>query len=1040
MKLPQLQQRLLLNCFIYHQFGLEKPDEMMKHLAKVHEGYMAGGQSYFCQAIKTLAFVNSHFQTQLDEYDRRIKGYVQQLNRHRPPIQLRYFQYLAALFAELYLDRLFNQGDKLLAGINAYAHKLNKTLSPKVYKYPSLDKSDLNKLAFWMATGSGKTLLLHINYWQYLYYSGSSKPDNILLITPYESLSAQHAVELYDSGIPHRRYDEPVSLVLGEQERNAMQLLEITKLTGKKRGGGSRIETSELGRNNLLFVDEGHRGAKGDVWRQLRSDVAQDGFTFEYSATFGQIVNGAGLGKRPGLLDEYGKAILFDYSYPHFHSDGYGKDYWIINLKTETGDFKEWIMLGNLLAFYEQSSAFQDQARAFRPYNLEAPLWVFVGHRVTSGRTKKDKITLTDIQEVVAFFDDFLSHRPQWIDRLDRILTGKTELKQDGIDLFEYMFAYLKSKGITADSLYDDIVRRIFHGEPGESLRVVQMKNIEKEIGLSVGSGNPYFGVIRIGNVSELVKLFAASDLPVSQEMLAHSLFDTINDHESTINVLIGSRMFMEGWDCYRVSSMGLINIGRGEGSQIIQLFGRGVRLRGKNRTLKRSEILEPDTRPAHIELLETLKVFGIRADYMAQFRNLLRREGVETDYEEVNVPLKINADFLAQDLRVPRLPEGERFQEKKSVVLGVDKHIEVTTNLLPQVESVTGASETIGQVQGENQAHKLRQLLPLLNWQGIYFDLLVYRREKGYTNLTFSLDTLRAIMREINIHLICLDNHLKPYNMTGSNPIQDIVLTVLRKYIKSYYNHRRQDWEQKRIELFTLEETDANLAWPGYKVRVDPSLAHIVRDLIDQVDKLHTLDESKYPHIHFDRHLYQPLLVKLKKDKRTEAINPQGLNEGEMLFVKHLRQFLTDKKNESQYQNRKFFLLRNLSVGKGISFFDEKKGTTFYPDFILWILEGNTQRIVFIDPHGIRNEGWDSPKLKLFQKLRKWEPDLNAKTSEWNVYLTSFVVSPTSYADLAKSWVHDHNEGEFPKERQVFFQDANGKYVSEIIAKTLAI
>ena len=38
----------------------------------------------------------------------------------------------------------------------------------------------------------------------------------------------------------------------------------------------------------------------------------------------------------------------------------------------------------------------------------------------------------------------------------------------------------------------------------------------------------------------------------------------------------------MEGWNSWRVSNMGLLNIGRNEGSEIIQLFGRGVRLRGR--------------------------------------------------------------------------------------------------------------------------------------------------------------------------------------------------------------------------------------------------------------------------------------------------------------------------------------------------------------------------------------------------------------------------------------------------------------------------
>ena len=76
---------------------------------------------------------------------------------------------------------------------------------------------------------------------------------------------------------------------------------------------------------------------------------------------------------------------------------------------------------------------------------------------------------------------------------------------------------------------------------------------------------------------------------------------------------------------------MGLLNVGRNEGSQIIQLFGRGVRLRGRDMTLKRSSALDGD-HPEYIGLLETLNIFAVRANYMLQFRDYLQREGVPTE------------------------------------------------------------------------------------------------------------------------------------------------------------------------------------------------------------------------------------------------------------------------------------------------------------------------------------------------------------------------------------------------------------------------
>src|SRR5690606_41365579 len=78
-----------------------------------------------------------------------------------------------------------------------------------------------------------------------------------------------------------------------------------------------------------------------------------------------------------------------------------------------------------------------------------------------------------------------------------------------------------------------------------------------------------------------LMKLCAASGLHVAEREFAGSLFHELDKPHSAINVLIGSKKFTEGWSSWRVSTMGLMNVGRSEGAQIIQLFGRGVRLKG---------------------------------------------------------------------------------------------------------------------------------------------------------------------------------------------------------------------------------------------------------------------------------------------------------------------------------------------------------------------------------------------------------------------------------------------------------------------------
>ena len=115
-------------------------------------------------------------------------------------------------------------------------------------------------------------------------------------------------------------------------------------------------------------------------------------------------------------------------------------------------------------------------------------------------------------------------------------------------------------------------------------------------------------------------------DLAVREDRFQSSLFSEINEPDSSINILIGSKKFIEGWSSWRVSAMGLLNMGKGEGPQVIQLFGRGVRLKGRHDSLKRSSALVDDRpHPPEIAALETLLVFGWNADYVAAFRRILR-------------------------------------------------------------------------------------------------------------------------------------------------------------------------------------------------------------------------------------------------------------------------------------------------------------------------------------------------------------------------------------------------------------------------------
>lgn len=232
---------------------------------------------------------------------------------------------------------------------------------------------------------------------------------------------------------------------------------------------------------------------------------------------------------------------------------------------------------------------------------------------------------------------------------------------KNGYSVFGNSFQELKhgylvedDKQKFADAIYDGILSALFHSKiSGAQLHIDIQKGGAEEIGLRVGNA-PYFGVISVGDAKELGKLLQTAGFHCEVKAFGTaSLFATINSQDSTINILIGSKKFTEGWSSWRVSAMGLMNVGRSEGSEVIQLFGRGVRLKGYKYSLKRSKMLDAcyqeTTIPKGLSAIETLNIFGVRADYMEAFKSYLEDEGLPTneiDYEKIVIPTMPTVDF----------------------------------------------------------------------------------------------------------------------------------------------------------------------------------------------------------------------------------------------------------------------------------------------------------------------------------------------------------------------------------------------------------
>ena len=196
----------------------------------------------------------------LRQYDDNIRKYFQKLKRGRESnISLKYYQYLALLFSEIYLDSYFQNPIRFLNELNEWIQQA------KSDNYFSR-RPDLQKIAYWMATGSGKTLIMHANYWQFLAYNKGAHCidyENIILVTTGDEMSKQHFKELKASGISATLFHGDTGGYF-EEDKNSVKVISIhkLKLPEDKKGEGVTIDISTLGTKNLVFVDEGAQRAK----------------------------------------------------------------------------------------------------------------------------------------------------------------------------------------------------------------------------------------------------------------------------------------------------------------------------------------------------------------------------------------------------------------------------------------------------------------------------------------------------------------------------------------------------------------------------------------------------------------------------------------------------------------------------------------------------------------------------------------------------------------------------------------------------------
>jgi hypothetical protein len=323
---------------------------------------------------------------------------------------------------------------------------------------------------------------------------------------------------------------------------------------------------------------------------------------------------------------------------------------------------------------------------------------------------------------------------------------------------------------------------------------------------------------------------------------------------------------------------------------------------------------------------------------------------------------------------------------------------------------------------------------LAFMDMDAIYFSLQRLKSEKAWYNLNLSRADIAGLLADPSWYRLYIPREqMEPSSFSQVRQWQEIAVSLLRKYCDRFYNLCKAGWENEHLEYGILAEEDSNFI-EDYRVLIDQSRNDIVTALgelkaIIESGRLRPWEFQGITSIMFDRHLYQPLL-----HVRNELVEvrPIPLNEGERDFVMDLKQFCDG--SPAFLKNRELYLLRNMSRGRGIGFFE---AGNFYPDFIVWLLAGDQQYITFVDPKGLRNlQGPDDPKIAFYRKIKDVEEDL--RQQDPSITLNSFIISNTRVPEVSW-WSGGMTKADFEQCHVLFQEEDKAIYIGKMLEMATA-
>ena len=845
-----------------------------------------------------------------------------------------------------------------------------------IYKYnrdlPSenwLGEHQINRASFWMATGSGKTIVMIklIEILHLLQESGKIGKKPIMLLVPNDKILNQFKQRIQD----YNQYHSTTMRIseLREYESNILDLYpnEINVFLGRsnlldvEENVGKKSDAKRLNYRNFLhpngwyiLLDEAHRGDSKDSIRKeyinqlargLRSErIEYDevekkrGFIFNFSATFSDE------------LDL--QTCAFNYNLEKFNNDGYGKNIAILDEKlrfkeNENDEEKINRVIESFIIFgtIKKSKKILFEKYSFqssKPLLYHNPLMISVSDEVN---TPKAGIKL--------YFEALL-----------RVMGTKVEnfesIKSQMLEKLKSQKTYFSSENLSSEFLeilrqitLDEIRESVFHSREISTCEACRIKGNAKELVFKSKNADKPFLLLNIGDTKKWEKDYIASLGIELSEDLSQSFFENINDKDSPINIMMGSQVFKEGWDSNRVNFINFINIGSAEAKKyVLQTIGRGVRIEPYKNMRKR--LAKSD-----LEYGEREKIKGWGSGLETLFVMATHHGAIKAIVERIQdlrtqTPLKgIQKSKTFSPLLVPKYQEvdGNRsykisakdFEELKGFLQSFDEDVLL---LSEEVKSVDMGYSTIQKVLQEDES--------IQKTGG--------KQDKSAEELFRAIDTFfvckqkdlkefRELEDEI-CHFEKFTSTLDPRTIEGINK-------GIEKLLRSGNKDVLIEQEKEKLKNNVID--------------IDTYTQNIREIENENFDDKFKNEEYGYTFSkELKEHYYLPIII--ADSPQNNEISYVIRHWSEKEFLEDLKNYLRDDNHALKKYNWSFSRIVENVDEIFIPYLDSTTQTErmFFPDFIFWLQDKESRRykILFVDPKGLEHESGARDKAMGFEEI----------------------------------------------------------------------